>query len=43
MSKSTLIIGGAGYIGPIIAEELLADGHNVTVLDSLVDERAKRR
>ena len=36
MSKSTLIIGGAGYIGPIIAEELLADGHSVTVLDSLV-------
>jgi nucleoside-diphosphate-sugar epimerase len=36
MSKSILIIGGAGYIGPIIAEELLADGHSVTVLDRLV-------
>ena len=36
MSKSVLLIGGAGYIGPIIAEELLADGHLVTVLDRLV-------
>jgi nucleoside-diphosphate-sugar epimerase len=36
MSKSILLIGGAGYIGPIIAEELLADGHSVTVLDRLV-------
>lgn len=36
MSRSVLLIGGAGYIGPIIAEELLADGHRVTVLDRLL-------
>ena len=36
MSKSVLLIGGAGYIGPVIAQELLADGHHVTVLDRLI-------
>jgi nucleoside-diphosphate-sugar epimerase len=36
MQKSILLIGGAGYIGPIVAEELLNDGHDVTVLDSLI-------
>ena len=36
MSKSVLLIGGAGYIGPIIAQELLSDGHHVTVLDRLI-------
>jgi nucleoside-diphosphate-sugar epimerase len=36
MSRSVLLIGGAGYIGPIIAEELLSDGFQVTVLDSLI-------
>ena len=31
-----LVTGGAGYIGSITAAELLAAGHSVTVLDSLV-------
>jgi UDP-glucose 4-epimerase len=30
-----LVTGGAGYIGSIVAEELCADGHTVTVLDDL--------
>jgi UDP-glucose 4-epimerase len=31
-----LVTGGAGYVGSISAERLLAEGHSVTVLDSLV-------
>lgn len=31
----TLVTGGAGYIGGTVAEQLLADGHTVTVLDNL--------
>ena len=30
-----LITGGAGYIGSVIAELLMAQGHNVKVIDSL--------
>jgi len=30
-----LITGGAGYIGSVVAAELLADGHGVTVYDNL--------
>jgi UDP-glucose 4-epimerase len=30
-----LVTGGAGYIGSVVAEELLADGHQVVVLDDL--------
>lgn len=35
-----LVTGGAGYIGSIVARQLLAAGHEVTVLDSL--ERGHR-
>ena len=35
-----LITGGAGYIGSIVAQQLLAAGHQVTVLDNL--ERGHR-
>ena len=31
----TAVIGGAGYLGGIISERLLNDGHEVTVFDSL--------
>ena len=30
-----LITGGAGYIGSVVAAELLADGHGVTIYDNL--------
>jgi UDP-glucose 4-epimerase len=35
-----LVTGGAGYIGSIVASQLLAEGHEVVVLDSL--ERGHR-
>jgi len=31
-----LVVGGAGYIGSVTADQLLEAGHGVTVLDSLV-------
>ena len=31
-----LVTGGAGYIGSVVSEELLRDGHEVVVLDNLV-------
>ena len=30
-----LVTGGAGYIGSVVSEELLRDGHTVVVYDSL--------
>jgi UDP-glucose 4-epimerase len=30
-----LVTGGAGYIGSVVVEELVADGHEVTVYDNL--------
>jgi len=33
---NVLVTGGAGYVGSIITEQLLAMGHSVTVLDNLV-------
>ena len=35
MAKKFLITGGAGFIGSHLAEKLLRDNHNVTVLDDL--------
>lgn len=44
---NVLVTGGAGYIGSVVTEELLRDGHDVVVYDNLskghrdaVDERA---
>ncbi|MDO8612760.1 MAG: NAD-dependent epimerase/dehydratase family protein, partial [Dehalococcoidia bacterium] len=31
-----LVVGGAGYIGSVTVDQLLQEGHTVTVLDSLV-------
>jgi UDP-glucose 4-epimerase len=31
-----LVTGGAGYVGSVTVERLVADGHSVTVLDSLM-------
>lgn len=38
MSKSILIIGGAGYIGPMVTDSLLAAGHKVTCFDAFLYE-----
>ena len=35
MSAHVLVTGGAGYIGAILTEHLLAAGHTVTVVDNL--------
>jgi nucleoside-diphosphate-sugar epimerase len=39
MERTTLITGGAGYIGMLVAEELLTAGHEVRVLDSLLHDQ----
>lgn len=36
MNKSVLIIGGAGYIGPVVTEHLLKAGYTVNCLDLLL-------
>ena len=35
-SDRVLVVGGAGYIGSLLVERLLAKGHHVRVLDSLL-------
>jgi nucleoside-diphosphate-sugar epimerase len=39
MPSTTLITGGAGYIGMLAVEELLAASHGVRVLDSLLHDQ----
>ena len=38
MSETVLITGGAGFIGRFVADELLARGNRVRVLDSLIEQ-----
>lgn len=35
MSGKYLVTGGAGYVGSVVAQHLIEDGHEVTVLDNL--------
>lgn len=36
--KDVLITGGMGFIGSNLARRLLAEGANVTIMDSMLDE-----
>lgn len=36
-----LVTGGAGYIGSVVTEQLVSDGHNVVVYDNLVKGHAE--
>ncbi len=38
MSETVLVTGGAGFIGRFVADELLARGNRVRVLDSLIEQ-----
>ena len=38
MSETVLVTGGAGFIGRFVADELLARGNTVRVLDALIDQ-----
>lgn len=40
MAYKILITGGAGYIGSVLAPKLLAEGHEVTVVDNLYYRQA---
>lgn len=38
MSKEILITGGAGFIGSHLADELIAHGYRVRVLDAMISQ-----
>ena len=38
MTSNVLIVGGAGYIGGTLTDQLMEAGHNVRVFDSLLFE-----
>src|SRR5205823_14608912 len=41
--KKVLVVGGAGYVGCVLVEELLAKGYSVRVLDRLFFTREPAR
>ena len=38
MNETILVTGGAGFIGRFVTQELLARGHRVRILDSLIEQ-----
>ena len=38
MNKKILVTGGAGFIGSFLVDRLILDGHEVTILDSLIPQ-----
>ncbi len=38
-NKKVLVVGGAGYVGGVVTDFLLADDHDVTVYDILAYEK----
>jgi dTDP-L-rhamnose 4-epimerase len=38
VSQTVLITGGAGFIGSHLADELIANGYEVRILDQLLDQ-----
>ncbi len=35
MSKNILVTGGAGFIGSFLVDQLVEEGHKITILDNL--------
>jgi CDP-paratose 2-epimerase len=42
MKQSSLVVGGAGFIGTNVADRLLSEGHSVIVFDSLARKGVER-
>ena len=40
--RNVILIGGAGYVGTVIAEELLRKSFNVTILDNFIYKKTSQ-